>query len=67
MRYYRDAQTFLRIENGAKYPVADYGYILLIFRSNQQKICILLRDVAHVPDLSYQLYSLRIAAYERLQ
>ena len=45
-----------------KYPIEGYGDLPLTFRSGRGEVPRLLRDVAHVPCLSYHLFSLRVAA-----
>ena len=60
---YREAKTFMKTANGTKYSVEDdYGDLPLTFRSGRGDVPLLLLDVAHVPCLSYHLFSLRVAA-----
>ena len=59
---YREANTFMRTASSKRYPIEGYGDLPLTFRSSSDEIPLLLRDVAHVPSLSYHLLSLRVAA-----
>jgi len=59
---YHEAKTFMRTACGARYPIEGYGDLPLTFRSSEGGLGLLLRGVAHVPRLSYHLFSLRVAA-----
>ena len=59
---YREAKTFMKTASGTKYPIEGYGDLPLTFRSGRGEVPLLLRDIAHVPCLSYNLFSLRVAA-----
>ena len=48
--------------SGTKYPIEGYGDLPLTFRSGRGEVPLLLRDLAHVPCLSYHLFFLRVAA-----
>ena len=53
----------MRTASGKRYyPVEGYGDLPLTFRSSSGEVPLLLRDVAHVPSLSYHLLSLRVPA-----
>ena len=59
---YREAKTFMKTASGTKYSIEGYRDLPLTFRSGRGEVPLLLRDTAHVPCLSYQLFSLRVAA-----
>ena len=53
----------IKTASGKRYLIEGYGDLPLTFRSSSSgEVPLLLRDVAHVPSLSYHLLSLRIAA-----
>ena len=63
---YREAKTFMNTDSGTKYPIEGYGDLPLTFiRSGRGEVPLFLRDVAHVPCLSYHLFSLRVADDKR--
>ena len=51
----------MRIASGNIYSIQGYNDLPLTFRSSSDEVTLLLRDVAHVPSLSYHLFSLRVA------
>ena len=55
-------KTFMRTATGSRYPIDGYGDLSLTLRSSEGEVGLLLRGVAHVPRLSYHLFSLRAAA-----
>ena len=59
---YREANATMRPASGKRYPIEGYGDLPLTFRSSSGEVPLLPCNVAHVPSLSYQLISLRIAA-----
>ena len=59
---YRQANATMRTTSGKRYPIEAYGDFPLTFRSSSGEVPLLLCNVAHVPSLSYQLLSLRVAA-----
>ena len=59
---YREAKPFMGTSSDSRYPIEGYGDLPLTFRSSKGEVGLLLRDVAHVPRLSYHLFSLRAAA-----
>ena len=59
---YRKANATMRTASGKRYPIGGYSDLLLTFRSSSGEVPMLLRNVAHVPSLSYHPISLRVAA-----
>ena len=59
---YRETQTFMKTASSSKYPIEGYGDLPLTFRSGRGEVPMLFLDVAHVPCLNYDIFSLRIAA-----
>ena len=58
---YCEANATMRTASGKRYPIEGYGDLLLAFRSSSGEVHMLLCNVAHVPSLSYHLFSLRVA------
>ena len=52
---YREAKTFMKTASGTEYPIEGYGDLPLTFCSGRGEVALLLRDVTHVPCLSYHL------------
>ena len=59
---YRKANATMRTASRKRYPIGGYSDLLLTFRSSSGEVPMLLRNVAHVPSLSYHPLSLRVAA-----
>ena len=59
---FREVETFKKTASGTKYPTEGYGDLPLAFRSGRGEVPLLLLDVAHVPCISYHIFSLRFAA-----
>ena len=59
---YRKANATMRTASGKRYPIGGYGNLPLTFRSSSGEVPLLLRNVPHVPSLSYHPLSLRVAA-----
>ena len=62
MMNYRKANATMRTASGKRYPIEGYGDLSLTFRHSSGEVPLLLCNVAHVPSLSYNLLSLRVAA-----
>ena len=62
MLNYRETNAFMRTASGKRFPIEGYGDLPLTFRCSKGELPVLLRNVAHVPSLSYHLFSLRAAA-----
>ena len=62
MLNYRETNAFMRTASGKRFPIEGYGDLPLTFRSSKGELSVLLQNVAHVPSLSYHLFSLRAAA-----
>ena len=58
MSNYRKSNLKLRIADGSTRSIEGYGDIKVVFRSGNGLVDVLLKDVAHVPDLRYHLFSL---------
>ena len=52
----------MRTASGGRCPIEGYGDLPLNFRYSSGDVHLLLRDVAHVPSLSYHVLSLRVVA-----
>ena len=61
---YREAKTFMKTASGSKSPIESYADLPLTFRFGRDEVPLLFLDVAHLPCLSYHLFSLEVAAYK---
>ena len=61
---YREAKTFMKTARGTKSTIESYADLPLTFRSGRGEVPLLFLDVAHLPCLSYHLFSLEVAAYK---
>ena len=55
MMNFRKSNAYMRTVSGVRYPMGGYGDLPLTFRSSSGDIPLLLRNVAHVPSLNYNL------------
>ena len=62
MSNYRESNAYMRTASVSRYPIEGYGNLPLTFRSSSGNVPLLVRNVAHVPKLSYHLLSLRAVA-----
>ena len=59
---YRESNAYMRTASGSRYPIEGHGDLPLTVRSSSGIVPLLLRNVAHVPKLSYHLLSPRAVA-----
>ncbi|CAN0386016.1 unnamed protein product, partial [Ascophyllum nodosum] len=56
---YAECSRVLRCAGGNSFPIVGTGTLRLSLRSGEGVVCVTLINVAHVPDLSHHLLSLR--------
>ena len=62
MLNYHESNAYVWTASGSRYPIKGYGDVPLTFRSSSGDVPLLLRNVAHVPQLKYHLLSRRAVA-----
>ena len=55
---YRECSRPLCLANGEEISIVGYGDLTVNFRTDHRWVCVKMNDVAHVPQLSYNLISL---------